>query len=155
MKEIFLNQAQFSVFPTLKNLPLLANLSINWIRLDQQPLTLNNLPALTMLKARDSRFTDLPTLSNVTNLRNIDLSRNRIQNLSRAFFAQLPALDMLDLSGNRISELVEIRSPNLVKLSIQNNAITSLQKNIFAHLGKLEELLLSDNKVRPKIILVF
>lgn len=147
LQQLFLNKAQFKVFPTLKNLPNLVNLSINSIRLEQQPLALRNLPSLAQVKAAGSKLTLLPVLESVPNLKRFDLRMNILEELTEAFFSNFSPVE-IDLSDNRIRQLVELKCPLLEKLLLNKNRLQKLTLHHFKHLMRLKQLDVSDNQVR-------
>jgi Leucine-rich repeat (LRR) protein len=83
------------------------------------------------------------------NLRSLDLSRNRLTNLS-TFLANLPRLDTLSLGFNgltNIEPLVYQGNDSLDTLVLTNNKIETISENI-GNLVKLSALLIENNNVK-------
>ena len=69
----------------------------------------------------------------------IDLSHNKISNLSKNFLQSTKNLTMLNLSFNNISEIDDCfeNKMKIMKLYLNNNNLTSLPSNLFENLPKL------------------
>ncbi|XP_014470842.1 PREDICTED: leucine-rich repeat-containing protein 15-like isoform X2 [Dinoponera quadriceps] len=114
-------------------------------------------------------YSDFSGLNNLTYL---NLSRNEISSLSSGAFQKLLQLETLDLSQNKIQEVIKMSSainvttlllscnkiqkvpanafqqmPELRELSLKANLIEEVDVNSFAYLNYLETLDLSDNKL--------
>ncbi|XP_046626705.1 connectin [Neodiprion virginianus] len=89
-------------------------------------------------------FSDIPGLVE------INLSQNRIVNLSRHAFEKMNNLTHINLDDNRIAEInrdVFGNLPNLKMLFINKNNLTVVHDQAFRHLTSLEELELSGNQI--------
>lgn len=141
--------------------------------LEVVPIQLN--PNVKTISLRDNRIGDVHfTLGFYSNLRSLDVSRNRISslgsknfelqeklmslnasgnqiaNLSKFTFSGLKSLRVLDLSGNLIESLeggVWENSPNLWELHLRSNKIITIGEGVFDPLINLKVLDLSDNQL--------
>ena len=90
---------------------------------------------------------DISSVNLVPYLLSLDASRNKIVNIDcLTLDNKLEYLQDLNLSGNKIIELVPIKLPNLRVLNLSKNKIISLEK--FAGHSMLEKLDLKKNKLR-------
>ncbi|XP_043474464.1 toll-like receptor 13 [Leptopilina heterotoma] len=79
----------------------------------------------------------------------LDVSENKIQQLSDRVFRKTPALESLNLNNNQLSEIPNLYTlSNLKKLYVNNNQITNVNKKSFTNLGNLEILSLSSNNIK-------
>lgn len=141
--------------------------------LEVVPIQLN--PNVRTISLRDNRIGDVHfTLAFYSNLRSLDVSRNRISslgsknfelqeklvslnvsgnqiaNLSKFTFSGLKSLRMLDLSRNLIESLeggVWEDSPNLWEMHLRSNKIITIGEGVFDPLINLKVLDLSDNQL--------
>lgn len=141
--------------------------------LEVVPIQLN--PNVKTINLRDNRIGDVHfTLGFYSNLRSLDVSRNRISslgsknfelqekllslnasgnqiaNLSKFTFSGLKSLRVLDLSGNLIETLdggVWEESPNLWEIHLRSNKIITIGEGVFDPLINLKVLDLSDNQL--------
>ncbi|XP_069686985.1 chondroadherin-like [Periplaneta americana] len=141
--------------------------------LEVVPIQLN--PDVKIINLRDNRIGDVHfTLGFYSNLRALDVSRNRISslgsknfelqeklvslnasgnqitNLSKFTFSGLRSLQVLDLSGNLIESLeggVWEDSPNLWEMYLRSNKIITIGEGVFDPLINLKVLDLSDNQL--------
>jgi hypothetical protein len=137
------------------------------------PIQLN--PNVKTISLRDNRIGDVHfTLAFYSNLRSLDVSRNRISslgsknfelqeklvslnasgnqiaNLSKFTFSGLKSLRVLDLSRNLIESLeggVWEDSPNLWEMHLRSNKIITIGEGVFDPLINLKVLDLSDNQL--------
>lgn len=98
-----------------------------------------NLQTLSLINAGLVTLKNFPKLKN---LKRLELSDNRLSN-GLQHLSSLESLEVLNLSGNRIKDLEEIRPlaelPKLEVLDLFNNDITQIQdyrENMFKILGK-------------------
>jgi len=133
----------------IRNLTSLTELQMNYLTQTSPNVSLNlvDLPSLDKFSAVSSGLQTLPRFTNVPNLDSLNLRGNIISNLSVEFFEQVKSVTSLDLSKNRIEELVEIKATSLKSLDLSNNQITRLTPLAFRHLQALESLNLRKNKV--------
>lgn len=141
--------------------------------LEVVPIQLN--PNVKTINLRDNRIGDVHfTLGFYSNLRSLDVSRNRISslgsknfelqgklmslnvsgnqiaNLTKFTFSGLKSLRVLDLSENLIESLeggVWEDSPNLWEMHLRTNKIISIGEGVFDPLINLKVLDLSDNQL--------
>lgn len=93
-----------------------------------------------------------------TELYEIDLTHNKIPQVTPSASPILPSLTVLRLGSNNLTSLPEgsfSACPHLTELYLENNAINSLNDHTFSGLSKLEILDLSSNhiSVLPKLLL--
>ncbi|XP_072928781.1 osteoglycin, paralog a isoform X2 [Hemitrygon akajei] len=100
-----------------------------------------------------SRFIRSPTMepesdNPAATLRGIDLSGNQITEIEDKVFAQLPELEYLTLTDNRLTRLPAL-PPKLITLDAQHNRIKSngIKRNAFKNLARLQYLYLGYNKL--------
>lgn len=83
-------------------------------------------------------------------LRRLDISRNQIFEIDLDDF-DLPNLEILDLSSNRLEKILKVTNPNglkmLEKLNLANNLITQIESDAFRCLSNLKVLSLRGNRV--------
>ncbi|XP_066589502.1 lutropin-choriogonadotropic hormone receptor [Prorops nasuta] len=85
-----------------------------------------NLPNLQILELDENYLTDVPaTMINLTNLKHLSLSNNRIEEIRENDFA---------------------RSYNLESIDLRGNPVKRIHHRAFRNLGKLRKLILSDTK---------
>ncbi|KAL0126178.1 hypothetical protein PUN28_004953 [Cardiocondyla obscurior] len=90
-------------FPDLSSLATTLDLSfnvINGFRAD----SLEDMPRIRILNLRDNHLQSLPRRLDSTTLKVLDVQRNRLVELYNDTFVKLPALQKIDLSGNRLTE---------------------------------------------------
>jgi hypothetical protein len=95
---------------------------------------------------------DLPPLpAELHSLRRLDLSFNRLRTVPAQVF-RLTNLEVLNLAGNRIERLPDLRSLiNLQVLDLSHNELTSIDANALPE--SLEELHLNDNYLKIPLVL--
>ena len=93
-------------------------------------------------------------LSMYSQLEDLSIRNNQIRDLEpnpRGIFRDLNKLIFLDLSNNRISQLVNratfIGLSDLRELSLKDNQITEISGDVFSPLERLERLDLSVNRI--------
>ena len=149
----------------------LKTLNLAYTKLDSGSLNFELLKDLVCLNISSLTLTNIPdSILNLTKLRKLDMSHNKIENLT-SYFYNLINLTYLDLSNNRISSLSEDISKlkklkyinlnfnnisslpksisnleDLRSFSITNNRLKSLPES-FKRLIKLESLILTNNKL--------
>lgn len=85
-----------------------------------------------------------------TRLETLNVSDNLIATLARDVFKGLQALRTLDLSGNDLEVVQGVAFatlPNLVELRLSRNKIVSVGDKVFDHLTELAALHLEDNQL--------
>ncbi|KAG6449047.1 phospholipase A2 inhibitor [Manduca sexta] len=108
----------------------------------------NDTVAITL---KDCRITDvdIEAFKNVYNLKEIDLSRNKISFLKVGVFDGIPKLSSLRLSKNLLSTLplgLFDNLPTLQRLDVSDNKINFLKLGIFNNLPQLVRLELANNE---------
>ncbi|VDO94875.1 unnamed protein product, partial [Soboliphyme baturini] len=89
--------------------------------------------------------------SSLDRLEVLDLSKNKIGNISRTMFAPLPSLSFLDLNLNMIEDIDDgsfAGMPNITKLKIEGTYLDNLRPNMFVNLSNLEYLQLGWNELK-------
>ncbi|VDN18285.1 unnamed protein product [Gongylonema pulchrum] len=156
--------------------------SLQWMNLEENQLhqlpsaiqqldnnTISNLkPALTELLLAFNRLTEIPThaLNEMSRLRHLDLSKNRIHSLKRLAFGKFDgtgtSLLKLNLAGNLIENItdpgsflymssltyLDLSHNRISYLSDNNNQLTEFPSSALANLRRLRYLLLDDNPIR-------
>ncbi|XP_074555289.1 uncharacterized protein gp1ba [Halichoeres trimaculatus] len=117
-------------------------------------------PQTKVLLFPDNLFTALSwsSFQTFTNIHKIDLTGNKIPELTPSTPPLLPTLSILHLGSNRLTSLPDhsfSACPSLTELYLDNNKIHSLSDQTFSGLSKLEILDLSSNhiKVLPQLML--
>ncbi|TGZ53903.1 Chaoptin [Temnothorax longispinosus] len=83
---------------------------------------------------------------NFENLINIELSGNMLSIISQNMFAGLEdTLQNLDISYNRLTDIIELPLRNLVSLNLAGNQLKRISPDTFKYLHKLRYLNLSNN----------
>ncbi|KYM97270.1 Insulin-like growth factor-binding protein complex acid labile subunit [Cyphomyrmex costatus] len=100
-------------FPYLMSLVTTLDLSFNLIN-HFRANSLEDLSRIRSLYLKDNNLQSLPRSLNSRTLRILDVQRNRLVELHNDSFAELPSLQKVDLSGNRLTEAM---NPNI----FQNN----------------------------------
>ncbi|KAI5620185.1 toll-like receptor 22, partial [Silurus asotus] len=104
---------------------------------------------LTELDFGDNEISQISALKELTQLRVLHLQINKLTKVENAF-RDLPMLEFLDLSRNRISTLTCSDFANLtqlISLYLYSNTISKLPSCIFKDLNNLENLRLGSNKI--------
>ncbi|XP_022916006.2 chondroadherin-like [Onthophagus taurus] len=108
-------------------------------------------PNLEHLMLRNNSLTALqPDQINMTSLISLDLSQNKIQNLTAYVFSSLKNLEQLNLSRNGLENIENGAFKGLSKLEyldLENNNIHTLQYATFIRLHNLRELHMPYNKL--------
>ncbi|XP_060085368.1 protein artichoke-like [Ylistrum balloti] len=138
---------------------IFANSSTISRNLDLSKNSLTSLPktafdGLSYVKAvllDENQITEYPAnaLAN-RNLETVDMSDNRLTDLSLVAFLNQATMKSLDLRNNLITNIIAgVFDPlvNLETLNLKNNTIGYVQPNSFASLGSLKTLDMSDNQM--------
>uniref|UniRef100_T1GWZ8 Uncharacterized protein n=1 Tax=Megaselia scalaris TaxID=36166 RepID=T1GWZ8_MEGSC len=142
IKERILSRKHFKTLKSLKILYLNNNANINFI----SQFAFND-TALEELNISNVNLRSLGKLGN-SNLKKIDVSKNRISKISLEAFEDLIKLEVLDLSNNKIlklngSEFKDLQS--LHELHLSSNKLKEIHENLFNKTSKLQKLDLSLN----------
>ncbi|KAL3276818.1 hypothetical protein HHI36_012179 [Cryptolaemus montrouzieri] len=116
---------------------------------------LYNLQVLNLTRNRlrevsDFRFSQNPSDRCNTNLRLLDLSRNKIDKLQGGQFAGLARLQKLYLQGNSLTNIAEGSLEGLTALNIlkvSDNKLVSLPPELFSDTRDIRELYLQNNTI--------
>ena len=141
----------FDRFTSLESLNLSRNLLTDFL-----PAAFDGLDQLKDLNLSRNAFTYLPesAFSNLPTLETLNLSRNRIRGIDAAAFDLMPdevsRLKTLDLSYNRLRELEDFvfeELINLTSLQLHNNELTALNEYTLSGLVDLRQLNLGRNDI--------
>ncbi|MFH4981602.1 hypothetical protein AB6A40_008311 [Gnathostoma spinigerum] len=155
LQSLNLEENRLHALPTaLRQLRALEHLNLNNNKLvfvDNATL-IHMKSSITELLLAFNRFTRVPTdlLDGMTRLTHLDLSKNRIQSISRLAFGTLDKTGMslrrLNLAGNYIEQITDsatfLYMSALAYLDISHNRIHQLSPNAFERLEGLESLFL-------------
>lgn len=93
-------------FPDLLSLATSLDLSFNLIS-QFNANSLENMPRIRSLSLRDNQLQFLPRGLKSKTLKILDVQRNRLVELHNDSFVELPSLQKIDLSGNRLTEAMD------------------------------------------------
>merc|ERR1711892_379905 len=129
--------------------PITADLSINFMNLDDVELISSRLETLEM-PFNGMSLLRLKSPTNYAKLTSIDLSWNYLSDPSIAILEQLNALEKINLAGNRLTlfPLSKNSFPRLKELRLQSNQLTENCFLNFLHLNELAELHLNQNLIK-------
>ncbi|XP_015188547.1 PREDICTED: leucine-rich repeat-containing protein 15 [Polistes dominula] len=127
LKSVNLSYNSLYQFPNLTSRLTSLDLSYNFIE-TLKSNSLNGMPKIKSLNLNDNRLQRLPNGLQSLTLTRLNIRRNRLMELNNSSFAELPELEQIDISGNRLTEAID---PNI------------FQKNV-----KLESIRLEDNPWR-------
>ncbi|XP_072742539.1 uncharacterized protein [Anoplolepis gracilipes] len=111
-------------FPDLSSLVTSLDLSFNLIsRFNAN--SLENMPRIRNLNLRDNQLQLLPHGLKSKTLIILNVQRNRLVELHNDSFAELPSLQKIDLSGNRLTEAMDpdifLNNPDLTVIRLEDN----------------------------------
>lgn len=113
-----------------------------------------NLVSLVVLDLSNCSFDqssfDKHTFSNLTQLTELNLSRNKLSGLHSDWFSGLANLTDLDLSWNLISTIEDDQFNSLRRLTslkLNGNRLVRIEGNVFQGIGALKSLYLQDNQI--------
>lgn len=139
-----------SITDTSYNLNQVIDLSLAGCSIsDLTNITLHDLTQLRNLDLSRNLITELDTFNN-TDLRVLDISHNLIRTLRDSPFRTLCSLEVLNLSGNAIDCIPTdtfYGLDELLSLDISENNITTLEDDAFESLSSLQQLNLSKNQI--------
>ncbi|XP_021703189.1 leucine-rich repeat-containing protein 40-like [Aedes aegypti] len=104
--------------------------------------------ALHTLVLVDNELSKLPRIDQLIHLKSFSIANNLLEKVNLTEFGKLYELESLDVSSNRIREIVigTINLLSLHKLDLSQNMLKSLPQNL-GQLGSLETLVLHHNKL--------
>ena len=157
LSEIYLSNNVLTQLPAVKY-SMLRVLDVSHNQLTQFPA--NFVTATPLLRSLSiacnhvHQWGILPDGLELSNLENLDLSNNHLQNLSDRILSHMPHLSNLDLSHNRLTHLSESHFSSLCtsldSLNLSHNALAVLHPATFSHLQHLQLLNLSHNSLLGK-----
>lgn len=154
LNQLFLesNQLNDIHYMAFENLTNLNDLSLNDNKLTQIPNGLNKLTDLKSLDLGKNKIIDLngELFEGLNNLMGLRLVDNFIKNITNESFNQLPNLQVLNLESNLIENIDESSfklNTNLRAIKLDNNRIKEISMNLFSNLQSLVLLNVSDNKI--------
>ncbi|XP_061495726.1 leucine-rich repeat-containing G-protein coupled receptor 5 isoform X2 [Rhineura floridana] len=108
-----------------------------------------HLPELKTLTLNGaSQITEFPDLTGTTSLESLTLTGAQIASLPETICDQLPSLQVLDLSYNRLEDLPHFTAcEKLQKIDLHHNEIYEIEVNTFQQLVALRSLDLAWNKI--------
>ncbi|XP_053204625.1 toll-like receptor Tollo [Panonychus citri] len=158
LKDLQLSSNKLKEIPTaIYHLVELKNLHLS----NNQISSINSSTTVTPILTSSSSSSSSPSSSNTKNnafdivnnlkhLTRLDLSNNKITNLTRNFFKDLPSLQFLDLSGNLLNGLepglFDDSASTLTTILLQDNNLTDIN-GLFINLINLKHLNVSRNLI--------
>ena len=175
LKKLFLNENEISRISedAFANCSSLTHLSLDGNLLMEIPRAVSHLKRLKVLNLRDNAISEIVTkqpqqlnqqqssspsppvtpspitFQGLQQLEALDLSLNKIVNVSRGSFFEMPALKDVDLSGNHLRSCdhgVFDDAPQLTSIHLQSNHLADIN-GLFMNLGSLRLLNVSRNKI--------
>ncbi|XP_017772235.1 PREDICTED: toll-like receptor 6 [Nicrophorus vespilloides] len=134
-----------------RNCSSLQDLNLNGNVLSAVPLALKDMRLLRTVDLGENVITSLeePGFRGMSNLYGLRLIGNRIQNISKRVFTDLPALQILNLARNKVQRIEHgafAYSPNLQAVRLDANQMTDMN-GLFADIPSLLWLNVSDNNL--------
>ena len=128
---------------------MLTDLNINGNALTDVGSSIQNLTLLKTIDLGENQIESTPELIGLPNLYGLRLTGNRIVNVSKDAFKDLPALKILNLARNQLKFIEEgafDANLNLQALRLDANYLTDIS-NLFAQSPNLIWLNISDNQL--------
>lgn len=140
-----------NIYSKLNNLRqlILSNTSLSYL----EEKSLYGLLSLSFLDLSENKLSALPVglfQSCIHSLEILDLSHNRISNITKSYFSSVTSLQVLDLSHNTIAVIDENAFENLNILSnlkLTDNSINQLPEILFKNVFSLKEVHLNRNEI--------
>nr|XP_050027709.1 leucine-rich repeats and immunoglobulin-like domains protein 3 [Dermacentor andersoni] len=148
-----ISQNEFTVLDTrsLQHITQLKRLKAAHNKLSAVP-DLGSHPHLTELNLAHNAIPQLTSdLKKLPQLKNLDLSFNKITSISGGVFTNSSNLQYLSLSSNKISSIEKGSLDNLTSLQtlqLNRNRLATIPKNLFLNLKSLKQLELDKNRIR-------
>ncbi|KPM09626.1 Toll/interleukin-1 receptor-like protein [Sarcoptes scabiei] len=153
LNALFLDSNRFqNIHPAaFSNVSGLMELNISNNRLDQVPQAIQNLRSLRSLDLSYNKIQDISNASyrGLEQLYGLNLEANIIGNLSRGDFLDLPSLRVLNLAANRIGSVEQgtfDNIPDLHALRLDSNSVIDINR-LFVNLRDLLMLNISANRI--------
>lgn len=146
-----LNLVNRSSFAGLGKLEILDLSSNSLSRL--HPFTFRENVNLRLLNLSYNDFEKFPTI--MSTVMSLDVSSNYVQSVPRQIFTDLPRLETLDLSDNRLEGACDrFESETLRNLILKRNRLVELANDSFSHLPSLQKLDVSGTQKKKLYSLV-
>ncbi|MBL4668930.1 MAG: leucine-rich repeat domain-containing protein, partial [Flavobacteriales bacterium] len=135
------------VFLKLSKLPLLSELWITDVEMDELSLSIGLLTNLKILRLTECRLKNLPdTLKSLTKLEELSLVNNLLREIPLVI-SELPNLVRLNFKKNKIKSFSANFGKNLTHLNLSHNRLESLPKGVVVN-NKLMYLDITDNNLK-------
>ncbi|MDW3190962.1 MAG: COR domain-containing protein [Cytophagales bacterium] len=120
-------------------------IDLSGLSISQIPEELVELPFLKSIDLSQNRITDLTLLSKFSNLVELNINGNLVENLNA--ISELVDLQSLDVSVNKISDIQSLKNlTKLTKLNLSQNEVENIGPLAFLH--NLKSLNLRNNRIR-------
>ena len=130
--------------------PLNRNSKYNFKRINSNTFTGLNKLEILYLNDNQIKVIDERLFENLSNLKELDLFRNKLKRIDSNTFKRITKLEKLTLGANQI-EVIDERSfeslTNLKELILYGNQPKRIDSNTFKGLTKLEQLYLNSNQI--------
>ncbi|XP_012280255.1 leucine-rich repeats and immunoglobulin-like domains protein 3 [Orussus abietinus] len=113
-------------------------------------IALSDLPQLKWLKLNENQLSRIPELPFLESVNHLSLTQNSISEINGSALRRLPDLRNLDLSVNKLTALRRgsfLSSNRLTHLNLNMNQISSIENGSLDNLTELEELRLNKNRL--------
>ncbi|VDN04555.1 unnamed protein product [Thelazia callipaeda] len=154
LKELRLNNNQISYISPMAfmNVPLLEHLYIqnNRISSIETERLFQVFKNLEVLDLSSNMFTKIPSFKELSKLRQIHLSYNRITQIETLAFSSNTKLQLISLQNNHILSLSRNSFDSLdelVVLNLANNFISKIERGMFDGMQNLQQLNLRNNSI--------
>lgn len=124
---------KLATIPKVDNWKKLKRLAVFWNNLVMLP-SFASLESIEILQMEQNNLEAFPTMGNHPSLKEIDLSKNRIGELTEETFQQMPALESLQMKANHLKifpDAICTSCPNLIMLNLSDcKDLTAMPGNI-------------------------
>ncbi|KAK6617969.1 hypothetical protein RUM44_002411 [Polyplax serrata] len=147
-----LDEMSFMNATSLRNL----DLSGNSLSFEDLSVALSPLTKLTTLNLRDCSLSELPsnTFENLTQLKELDISRNPLNNIFHDLLDSLEHLEYLNMGYSNLSKLSKetfLRTTNLQRLILSGNDLGEVEVGLFRNLRNIEILEIENCNMKNSI----